>query len=169
MSDRELCFTGRVWCMGDYIDTDEILPAKYLNLTKPEELALHCMENLSPGFHAKVTGGDILVAGKNFGCGSSREHAPVAIVGCGIRCIIVESAARIFFRNAINIGLPVIELTSAGEIREGDTLKVDCTRGIIKNLTTGEEYKATPLPTFMQDILLSGGLVGHIEKRLQER
>lgn len=142
---------------GDNVDTDVIIPARYLNTADPKELAKHCMEDLDHDFLKKVHEGDILVAGTNFGCGSSREHAPLAIKYAGISCVIAKSFARIFYRNAINIGLPI--LLSDAEIREGDTLEIDLTQGVIKNTTTGKEYPFSPFPEFLQKIISAGGLM----------
>jgi len=145
---------------GDNVDTDVIIPARYLNTTDRAELTSHCMEDLDPDYAKKVTKGDILVAGKNFGCGSSREHAPIVIKESGIAVIIAESFARIFYRNAINIGLPIVECPEAArEINNGDTLCVDLSGGIIKNETQGKEYRIPPFPEFIQEIIAAGGLV----------
>lgn len=142
---------------GDNVDTDVIIPARYLNTADPKELAKHCMEDLDRDFLKKVNAGNILVAGTNFGCGSSREHAPLAIKYAGISCVIAKSFARIFYRNAINIGLPI--LLSDAEISEGDALEIDLTQGVIKNATTGETYTFSPFPDFLQKIISAGGLM----------
>ncbi len=156
---------GRVWKFGDNIDTDVIIPARYLNTTDPEELGKHCMEDADPDFSKKVKKGDVIVAGRNFGCGSSREHAPIAIKACGISCVIAGSFARIFYRNAFNTGLLLIESEEASQkIEEGDELEIDINKGEIRNLTKKEVYKIPPLPEFMQKILLDGGLIPHILK-----
>ena len=157
---------GRVFRFGDDIDTDAIIPARYLNTSDPEELKKHCMEDADPSFPSKVGKGDIIVAGKNFGCGSSREHAPIAIKACGVSCVIASSFARIFFRNSFNMGLPIFESDEASaEIREGDTVEVDASTGLIRDLTTGREYRARPIPAFMQELIEDGGLMEHIRKR----
>lgn len=151
---------------ADNVDTDVIIPARYLNTISHEELASHCMEDIDRDFIKRVKKGDIIAACKNFGCGSSREHAPIAIKAAGISCIIAESFARIFYRNAINIGLPILECPKAAkEINAGDTISVDFETGIIKNHTTGREYKTKPFPEFIQDIIDNGGLMAHISKK----
>lgn len=159
---------GKVWKFGDDVDTDVIIPARYLNTSDPEELARHVMEGLDRAFSYKVKAGDILVAGKNFGCGSSREHAPIAIKAAGIQAVIAKSFARIFYRNAFNIGLPIFESFDASEkIQEADEIEIDADRGIIKNMTRQEEYKANPIPQFMQELIGAGGLVEWTKKKLQ--
>jgi 3-isopropylmalate/(R)-2-methylmalate dehydratase small subunit len=159
---------GRVWKFKDDVDTDQIIPARYLVTTDPKELAKHVMEDADPTFPSKVKEGDILVAGKNFGCGSSREHAPLAIKGAGISAVVAESFARIFFRNAINLGLLIIESPEAAkEAEEGDTLEIDVNEGIIRNLTKGKEYKIKPLPENLQAILKAGGLMEYAKERLK--
>lgn len=161
-----MTFTGKAWKFGDDVNTDEIIPARYLSLTEPEKLAEHVMEDADAEFPSKVGKGDIIVAGKNFGCGSSREHAPVAIKGAGVACVIAKSYARIFFRNAFNMGLLIFESPEAAEgTREGDRLEVDPDEGIIRNLTTGASFKVAPIPPFMQELLDSGGLISHIKNR----
>ncbi|MEW6003143.1 MAG: 3-isopropylmalate dehydratase small subunit [Nitrospirota bacterium] len=158
---------GRVWKFGNDVDTDVIIPARYLNTSDPEELAKHVMEGLDKDFPEKVKAGDILVAGKNFGCGSSREHAPLAIKAAGIQAVIAKSFARIFYRNAFNIGLPIFESSGASEkIKEADEIEIDADRGIIKNITTNEQYKANPFPPFMQELIATGGLVEWTKKKL---
>lgn len=158
---------GKVIKYGNNVDTDVIIPARYLNTTDPKELAAHCMEDLDPEFKNKVQPGDIIVAGTNFGCGSSREHAPIAIKASGISCIIAETFARIFYRNAINIGLPIMECPEAArDIKDGDQVAVDLTTGEITNLTTGRTYKAAPFPQFMQEIIKAGGLVEYVKERM---
>lgn len=155
---------GKVFKYGDNIDTDVIIPARYLNTSDMKELALHCMEDIDIDFAKKVEEGDVIVANKNFGCGSSREHAPTAIKMSGISCIIASTFARIFYRNAINIGLPILECEEAAtKIEEGDKLEIDFNTGIIKNITKNEEYTAEPFPEFMQNIISSGGLIKSIE------
>ena len=156
---------GNVFKYGDHVDTDVIIPAKYLNTADPKELAKHCMEDIDTSYAGKVKPGDIIVAGVNFGCGSSREHAPLAIKGSGASCIIARTFARIFFRNAINIGLPILECPEAVDgISNGDVVEVDTDSGVIKNVTTGKEFKAQPFPPFLQNIIVSGGLVKSIAK-----
>ena len=150
---------GRVHKLGDDINTDDIISAKYLVSTDPKELGDHCLESIKPGFKASVRQGDIIVAGRNFGCGSSREHAPLAVKGCGVSAVIAESFAAIFFRNSINIGLPFVESPDAKKINEGDDLEIDLAAGIVKNLTQGSVYKTQPFPDFLQDIVLDGGLM----------
>jgi len=151
----------------DDVNTDEILPARYLNTTDRAELAKHCMEDIDVKFAKKVKAGDVIVAGKNFGCGSSREHAPIAIKASGVSCVIAQSFARIFFRNSVNIGLPIVESTEAAErIRSGDTVSVDIAHGIIKNITRKESYKVEKYPPFMQRIITAGGLMNYVKKRL---
>ena len=151
---------GRVFKYGDNIDTDVIIPARYLNTSDPGELAAHCMEDIDTEFVKNVKKGDIMVGTKNFGCGSSREHAPIAIKASGISCVIASSFARIFYRNAINIGLPILECADAAEaISNGDEVEVDFSTGDIHDLTTGKSFKAQPFPEFIQDIIASGGLI----------
>ena len=151
---------------GDNIDTDVIIPARYLASQDHKELASHCMEDIDKDFHAKINNGDIIVAGLNFGCGSSREHAPVAIKASGISCVIAKSFARIFYRNAINIGLPIIECPEAAkEIAEGDEVEVDFDSGVITDLTTGKTFQGQAFPEFMQKIIDLGGLVNYINEK----
>ncbi|GKX67710.1 3-isopropylmalate dehydratase small subunit [Inconstantimicrobium mannanitabidum] len=162
--------TGRVFRYGDNVDTDVIIPARYLNTSDPKELASHCMEDIDTTFVTRVKPGDIIVADKNFGCGSSREHAPIAIKESGVSCVIARSFARIFYRNAINIGLPIIECEEAVKsIEEGNELEVDFGTGVIKNLTTGKEYQGEPFPEFMQKIINSNGLVEYIKANKQAK
>ena len=156
---------GKIHKLGDDINTDDIIAAKYLVSTDAEELGRHCLDNIRPDFVSKVKAGDIIVAGKNFGCGSSREHAPLAIKGCGIAAVVARSFAGIFFRNAINIGLPFLELDKAEEISDGDLLEIDLANGIIKNLTQGKTYKTSPFPAFLQEIIEEGGLMKYIKKK----
>ena len=159
---------GRVWKYGDNVDTDAIIPARYLNTTSETELAAHCMEDIDPSFVKKVKPGDIIVAGKNFGCGSSREHAPLAIKASGVSCVIAETFARIFFRNAINIGLPILECPEAVRNTEaGQTLEVNLAEGTIRNVETGQVYQATPYPAFMLELIDAGGLIAYTRRKLQ--
>lgn len=160
---------GKTWKFGSDVDTDAIIPARYLNTSDPAELAKHCMEDADPAFPEKVKPGEIIVAGKNFGCGSSREHAPIAIKAAGISCVIAKTFARIFYRNAFNIGLPIFEAPEAAEeINEGDEVAVDAGTGIITNKTTGKTYQATPVPLFMQQIIESGGLINYVAERMNK-
>ncbi len=155
---------GKAIKYGDNIDTDVIIPARHLNSSDPAELALHCMEDIDRDFVSKVQPGDIMAAGKNFGCGSSREHAPIAIKASGISCVIAETFARIFYRNAINIGLPIVECPEAArEITEGDAVEVDFDSGEITNVTKGKTYKSTPFPEFMKKLMASNGLMNYIK------
>lgn len=155
---------GRVHKYGDNVDTDVIIPARYLNTASHKELAAHCMEDIDKDFVDKVRPGDIMVAEKNFGCGSSREHAPIAIKTSGISCVIASTFARIFYRNAINIGLPIMECDEAAkDIKDGDEVSVDFNTGIITNETTGKTYKAEPFPEFIQNIISKGGLINYIK------
>lgn len=159
---------GKVWKYGDNVDTDAIIPARYLNISSEAELGAHCMEDMDAAFVRQVEPGDIIVAGANFGCGSSREHAPVAIKACGVGCVIAESFARIFFRNAINIGLPILECPEAAQGTEArQTLVADLATGGIRNLDTAEEYQATAYPPFMLEIIDAGGLVEYTRRKLQ--
>lgn len=156
---------GNVFKYRDSVDTDVILPARYLALYREEDLAAHCMEDLDDSFVKQVKPGDFIVAGENFGCGSSREHAPIAIKASGIRCVIAASFARIFYRNAINIGLPILESKEASaEIQVGDQLEVDLTTGLIHNLTQGRQYQAGGFPTFLQNMIDAGGLLPYLAK-----
>jgi len=156
---------GKAWKFADNVNTDDIIPAKYLNTTDPLELGSHCMETLDAAFSKKAQKGDIIVAGNNFGCGSSREHAPVAIKGCGISCVIAGSFARIFFRNSINTGLPILESKEASEdIGPADEIEVDLEKGQIRNLTKKTVYKSQPFPQFMQDLVKEGGLLNYLKK-----
>jgi 3-isopropylmalate/(R)-2-methylmalate dehydratase small subunit len=163
----KLIFEGKVFLFGDNIDTDVIIPARYLNTQDPAELAAHCMEDIDRDFAGNVRNGDIIVAGENFGCGSSREHAPLAIKACGVACVVASSFARIFYRNAINIGLPILELKKATtKIKPGDTIEVDFQKGTIKNRTEGSVYQSEPFPLFMQRIIHAGGLINRIKQEL---
>ncbi len=160
-------FKGRVWKFGDDVNTDEIIPARYLNITDPLKLAEHVMEDADPEFVSKVSPGDIIVAGKNFGCGSSREHAPVAIKEAKISCVIASSFARIFFRNSFNMGLLIFESPEAAtNINNGEIIEVDSDQGVIKNLTTGEEFKVASIPPFMNQLVEDGGLIAHLKKSI---
>ncbi len=157
-------YQGTVIRYGDNVDTDVIIPARYLNTGDPAALAAHCMEDLDSSFVTRVKPGDIMVAGQNFGCGSSREHAPIAIKASGISVVIAESFARIFYRNAINIGLPIVECPAAAKaISAGDTVEADLGAGVIRNLTTGAEFGTAPFPPFIQQIIEAGGLVEAIK------
>ena len=159
-------FKGRVWKYGADIDTDKIIPARYLNTSDPKELAKHCMEDEDPSFASKVKPGDIIVAEKNFGCGSSREHAPIAIKACGVACVIARSFARIFYRNSFNMGLPILESDEVFAATDsGDELEVDTDRGEITNLTKGKRFTSRPVPPFMQELIKAGGLMESIKKR----
>ena len=156
---------GSVFRYPDNVDTDVIIPARYLNTPDARELSLHCMEDIDKDFAANVRPGDVIVAGWNFGCGSSREHAPLAIKTCGTGCVIAKSFARIFYRNAINIGLPILECKAAAEeIRAGDEVQVDFDTGVITDLTSGKTYKAQPFPPFIQKIIAAGGLLQSLKK-----
>jgi 3-isopropylmalate/(R)-2-methylmalate dehydratase small subunit len=159
---------GKVWKFGDDVDTDAIIPARYLNTSDPAELARHVMEDADKEFPDKVKAGDIIVAGKNFGCGSSREHAPIAIKASGMQAVVAKSFARIFYRNAFNIGLPIFESSEASEqIKEGDIVEIDAGKGVIKNITAGESYTAKPIPPFMQELISSGGLIEWTKNKLK--
>lgn len=158
--------TGSVFKYGDNVDTDVIIPARYLNITDGYELAKHCMEDIDRDFVKNVKKGDIIVANKNFGCGSSREHAPLVIKCAGVSCVIAETFARIFYRNAINIGLAILECPQASaDVRAGDELSVDFDSGVIRNLTTGKQYQAEPFPPFIQEIIQCGGLLNSLQKK----
>jgi 3-isopropylmalate/(R)-2-methylmalate dehydratase small subunit len=156
---------GKVHKFGDNINTDDIIAAKYLVTTDEKELGRHCMESIAPEFLKKVNKGDIILAGKNFGCGSSREHAPRALKGCGIAAVVAESFAGIFFRNAINVGLPFLESKEIDKIKEGDLLEIDLSGGIIKNLSTNQICQTQPFPQFLQEIIKNAGLMNYIKSR----
>ena len=157
---------GTVFKFGDNVDTDVIIPARYLNSSDPKELAQHCMEDIDKDFVKKVSNGDIIVANKNFGCGSSREHAPIAIKAAGVSCVIAETFARIFYRNAINIGLPIIECEEAAKaIEAGDEVEIDFDSGMIYDKTKGTSYQGQPFPEFMQKIIKAEGLVNYINQK----
>lgn len=161
--------SGKVFKYGDNVDTDVIIPARYLNTADANELARHCMEDIDASFVSKVAKGDIIVAGRNFGCGSSREHAPLSIKTSGVSCVIAVTFARIFYRNAINIGLPILECPAAAEaIEAGDKLSVDLSTGTITDETSGKTFKAEPFPPFMQDLIAAGGLAAYMRKAVQK-
>jgi len=157
---------GKVWKFGDNVDTDLIIAARYLNTSEPSELAKHVMEDADPEFVSKMEPGDIIVAGENFGCGSSREHAPIALKAAGIAAVIAPTFARIFYRNAFNMGLPIFELPEAAEIEEGDIVRIDMERGEVVDETTGKSYKFIPIPEFMQELVDAGGLIEYAKKEL---
>jgi 3-isopropylmalate/(R)-2-methylmalate dehydratase small subunit len=159
---------GKVWKFGDHIDTDLIIAARYLNTSEPSELAKHVMEDADPEFVGKMNQGDIIVAGENFGCGSSREHAPIALKAAGVAAIIAPTFARIFYRNAFNMGLPIFELEESAEINEGDEVKVDMDKGEVVNLTQSKTYKFLPIPEFMQELVNAGGLIEFAKKEIAE-
>ena len=168
MASDSMVLKGKTFKFGDNIDTDVIIPARYLNTQDPTELAQHCMEDIDKNFSKKVNKGDMIVAGLNFGCGSSREHAPIAIKASGVSCVIAASFARIFYRNAINIGLPILESPEASsEIKDGDIVEVNLEKGIIKDKTNGKEFKAEPFPEFMQKIINAGGLINKTKQELE--
>ncbi|MEK6699700.1 MAG: 3-isopropylmalate dehydratase small subunit [Nitrospirota bacterium] len=160
-------FKGKAWKFGADVDTDAIIPARYLNTSDPKELASHCMEDSSnPEFMKKMKPGDIIVAEKNFGCGSSREHAPIAIKTAGVYCVVARSFARIFYRNSFNMGLPIFESPEAVDnIKEGDEIEVDADAGVISVLSSGREFKIAPVPPFMQELIAAGGLMAYTKKK----
>jgi len=158
--------SGKVWCFGDNIDTDLIIAARYLNTSDPKELAKHVMEDADPEFVSKVKAGDIIVAGENFGCGSSREHAPIALKAAGVSAVVAKSFARIFYRNAFNTGLLIFELAETDTIKEGDSIAISMESGEVKNGAT--TYKFTPIPPFMQELLSSGGLMNYAKKEMKK-
>lgn len=159
---------GNAWKFGDNVDTDVIIPARYLSMSTAEELAGHCMEDLEPGFAGAVQPGDMIVAGDNFGCGSSREHAPLALKGAGVSCVVGRSFARIFYRNAINVGLPILEAPAAvDDVEQGHQLEIDLEKGQIRNLTAGSVYQAEPYPPFMMEIIEAGGLIPYSRRRIE--
>ena len=161
---------GTAFRYGDNVDTDVIIPARYLNTPNANELALHCMEDIDKAFVTRVQTGDVIVAGWNFGCGSSREHAPLVIKTCGVGCVIAKSFARIFYRNAINIGLPIIASPeAAAEIQAGDELEVDVEQGIIKNLTQKKEYQGETFPPFIQEIIAAGNLLNYVKAKVEAK
>ncbi len=157
---------GKVWKFGDHVDTDLIIAARYLNTSEPSELAKHVMEDADPEFVTKMSPGDIIVAGVNFGSGSSREHAPIALKAAGVAAVIAPTFARIFYRNAFNMGLPIFELEEAGEIAEGDRVKIDMATGEVLNLTQDKTYKFTPIPEFMQELVDAGGLIAYAKQEI---
>lgn len=168
--EAEMILKGRVWTFGDDVDTDAIIPARHLITSDPKELAAHVMEDADSEFPKKVRPGDIIVAGKNFGCGSSREHAPIAIKAAGIQAVVARSFARIFYRNAFNIGLPIFEVADIdGAVEEGDELEINADDGTIKNLTKNTEFEAKPIPPFMQELIHAGGLVEWTRAKIQDR
>lgn len=159
-----MAITGKVWKFGDNINTDEIIPARYLNTSDPVELAKHCMEDADKDFVNKISHGDIIVAGENYGCGSSREHAPVAIKTAGISCVIAKTFARIFYRNSFNMGLLILESDGVVDSTdEGDTLEIDVEKGIITNITKNKKFKIQPIPAFMQNLINAGGLMASLK------
>ena len=164
----ETTLKGKAWVYGDNVDTDVIIPARYLVTSDERSLAAHCMEDIDASYAGGVLKGDMIVAGNNFGCGSSREHAPIAIQGSGASCVIAKSFARIFYRNAINIGLPILECTETGRITKDDIIEVDLAKGTITNRTKGETYNAKPFPDFLQNLIGLGGLVPYVRARLSE-
>jgi 3-isopropylmalate/(R)-2-methylmalate dehydratase small subunit len=158
---------GPAHVFGDNVDTDVIIPARHLTSSEPEDLGRHCMEGLLPGFAESVSPGDIIVAGRNFGCGSSREHAALSILGTGAACVVAESFARIFYRNAINVGLPIVECPGvSAQAADGDAFRIDLDAGVVENVTRGKRFSATPLPPFMRDILDAGGLMPWVKRQL---
>jgi len=158
---------GKAWKFGDDVNTDEIIPARYLNTIDPQELAAHCMEDADPDFAAKVRPGDVIVGGANFGCGSSREHAPISIKAVGVSCVIAKTFARIFFRNCINTGLPIVTCPEAAkEIQPGDEIEVDLDKGLVRNVTQNREYATAPFPKEMQEIIAAGGLMNFVKQTL---
>ena len=161
--------TGKIWKFGDDVDTDLIIPARYLNTSEPAELAKHCMEDADPTFASNVSDGDIIVGGKNFGCGSSREHAPIAIKAAGVACVVAKSFARIFYRNAFNMGLAILECEAADRFKTGDKLSVDFDTGEIVHLDSGETFATRPIPPFMQELVKSGGLMEQVKRKVQGR
>jgi 3-isopropylmalate/(R)-2-methylmalate dehydratase small subunit len=167
---KDSSIIGKTWVYGDNVDTDVIIPARYLSTSEPSLLAPHCMEDIDASFAPSVRPGDVIVAGANFGCGSSREHAPIAIKASGVSCVIAASYARIFYRNAINIGLPILECPEASEpgaVKSGDELAVDLAAGRIENRTNGKSWNASPAPEFLRSLFSAGGLVPYVRERLE--
>ncbi|MBI5059372.1 MAG: 3-isopropylmalate dehydratase small subunit [Deltaproteobacteria bacterium] len=161
-----MILSGKAWKYGDDVDTDVIIPARYLNSSDPAELARHCMEDIDASYAGKVSPGDFIVAGKNFGCGSSREHAPISIKASGASAVVARSFARIFYRNAFNMGLPIFEAPEAVDaIETGDRISVDMEKGILRNETKGKEFRFSPIPPFMQELVAAGGLLNYIKTR----
>ncbi|MDH5465298.1 MAG: 3-isopropylmalate dehydratase small subunit [Thiovulaceae bacterium] len=158
---------GKVWNFGSHVDTDLIIAARYLSTSVPEELAKHVMEDADPEFVTKMTPGDVIVAGENFGCGSSREHAPIALKAAGVSAVIAPTFARIFYRNAFNMGLPIFELPEADEIKEGDKVSIDLDAGTITNTSTNKTYNFTPIPPFMQELIAAGGLMNFAKQEVE--
>jgi 3-isopropylmalate dehydratase small subunit len=166
IKDFNMIFKGKVWKFGDNVDTDAIIPARYLTTSDPRELADHCMEDADPNFVAKMKPGDIILGGENFGCGSSREHAPIAIKAAGISCVVAKSFARIFYRNAFNMGLPIFESRELGDaIREGEKITVDSTKGTITITKENKTFTINPIPPFMEKLIADGGLMKHIARK----
>jgi len=160
-----MIYKGRVWKFGDNIDTDAIIPARYLNTSDPRELAAHCMEDADPEFVSKIKAGDIILGGENFGCGSSREHAPIAIKAAGISCVIAKSFARIFYRNAFNMGLPIFESAQLwDEAAEGEEISLDSSKGQVSTVAGNKIFRINPIPPFMEQLIADGGLMKHIAK-----
>ncbi len=165
-----MIYKGRAWKFGANVDTDAVIPARYLNTSDPQELASHLMEDVDPKFREKIQPGDIIVAGDNFGCGSSREHAPIAIKHAGISAVVAKSFARIFYRNSFNMGLPILESAEAAEgIRQGDELVIDSETGSIQDVTTGNTYQAQPLPPFMRQLIEAGGLMSYVKQHKMKK
>lgn len=158
---------GKVWNFGSHVDTDLIIAARYLNTSVPEELAKHVMEDADPEFVTKMTPGDVIVAGENFGCGSSREHAPIALKAAGVAAVIAPTFARIFYRNAFNMGLPIFELPESAEIKEGEAVSIDLDAGTITNTSTKKTYNFTPIPPFMQELIEAGGLMAYADAEIK--
>lgn len=158
---------GKVWNFGSHVDTDLIIAARYLNTSVPEELAKHVMEDADPEFVKNMSPGDIIVAGENFGCGSSREHAPIALKAAGVAAVIAPTFARIFYRNSFNMGLPIFELPESAEIKEGEVVSVDLDAGTITNKTTNKTYDFTPIPPFMQELIAAGGLMAYADQEIE--
>ena len=166
---KELALQGKVWKFGDNIDTDLIIAARYLNTSEPAELAKYVMEDADPEFVSKMSEGDIIVAGENFGCGSSREHAPIALKAAGVSAVIAPTFARIFYRNAFNMGLPIFELEEAAQINEGDTVRVDMDAGEVINVSQAKTYKFAPIPEFMQELVDAGGLIAFAKNEIEQK